>query len=144
MAGCRIGYVCGNRHVIKRLADLKSNLDYGVFAPIQHAATSALLNGDAFQEQNRKLYERRRNVFIDHVRSIGWKVATPPATMFVWAEIPEGFTSASFAKEILEKAEVVVTPGRAFGENGEGYVRIALVQSEDRLKEAALRIGRIL
>lgn len=140
MAGCRIGYMIGNEQIVEALAKLKSNLDYGVFSPIQKAATAALLEGDSFLKENNKLYESRRNVLVDGLRAIGWEVEQPPATMFMWAEIPKGHTAKAFAIELIEKAGVVVTPGNAFGPSGEGYVRIALVQSEETLKEAVQRI----
>lgn len=141
MAGCRIGYMIGNRHVVEVLKKLKSNLDYGVFSPIQKAATVALIDGDDFLKENNKLYESRRDVLVEGFRSIGWDVAKPPATMFMWAEIPKGYASSKqFALDLIEKAGVVVTPGNAFGPTGEGYVRIALVQSEDKLREAVEKI----
>lgn len=140
MAGCRIGYLIGNQEIIKALAKLKSNLDYGVFAPIQNAATVALLEGDCFLKENSKLYEARRDVLVNGLRSIGWEVERPAATMFIWTEIPKGYTSKQFVYELIDKAGVVVTPGNAFGSAGEGYVRIALVQSEEKLKEAVIRI----
>ncbi|WP_102346472.1 LL-diaminopimelate aminotransferase [Bacillus sp. Marseille-P3661] len=141
MAGCRIGYLIGNRQVIRVLAKLKSNLDYGIFAPIQNAAVAALLDGDDFLKENSKLYETRRDVLVDGLQAIGWNIARPSATMFCWAEIPRGYTtSTQFAIDLMDKAGVVVTPGNAFGENGEGYVRMALVQSEETLREAVSRI----
>ncbi|WP_017755353.1 LL-diaminopimelate aminotransferase [Calidifontibacillus oryziterrae] len=140
MAGCRIAYMIGNADIVATLAKLKSNVDYGVFLPIQNAAIVALLEGDSFLQENCKRYEARRDVLVDGLREIGWDVARPPATMFVWAEIPAGYSSKQFAYDLIEKAGVVVTPGSAFGEAGEGFVRIALVQSEDVLKEAVRRI----
>lgn len=140
MAGCRIGYMIGNQEIVGALAKLKSNLDYGVFSPIQKAATVALLEGDSFLRVNNKRYESRRNVLVDGLQAIGWEVERPPGTMFMWAEIPKGYKSKEFAMELIEKAGVVVTPGNAFGPSGEGYVRIALVQSEETLKEAVQRM----
>lgn len=140
MAGCRIGYMIGNQQIVEALAKLKSNLDYGVFSPIQKAATVALLEGDSFLKENNQLYETRRDALVNGLRAIGWEVERPPATMFMWAEIPKGYTSKEFAIELIEKAGVVVTPGNAFGPSGEGYVRIALVQSEETLKEAVQKI----
>ena len=140
MAGCRIGYMIGNQEIVGALAKLKSNLDYGVFSPIQKAATVALLEGDSFLRVNNKRYESRRNVLVDGLQAIGWEVERPPGTMFMWAEIPKGYKSKEFAMELIEKAGVVVTPGNAFGPSGEGYVRIALVQSEETLKEVVQRM----
>ncbi|WLR52970.1 LL-diaminopimelate aminotransferase [Bacillus tianshenii] len=141
MAGCRIGYLVGNEHIISMLGKLKSNLDYGVFAPIQKAATLALKEGAQFLEENRLLYKGRRDVLVDGLHSIGWMVERPNATMFVWAEVPTGYTSKEFAYTLIDKCGVVTTPGNAFGSYGEGFVRIALVQSEERLQEAVERIG---
>lgn len=140
MAGCRIGYMIGNKQIVGALAKLKSNLDYGVFSPIQKAATVALVNGNSFLKENNKRYESRRDALVDGLRAIGWDVERPPATMFMWAEIPKGCTSKEFAIKLIEKAGVVVTPGNAFGPSGEGYVRIALVQAEETLKEAVQKI----
>ena len=144
MAGCRIGYVVGNADVIQALGRLKSNLDYGIFSPIEEAATLALLHGDTFAAENRRLYQSRRDVLIKGLRDAGWDVASPKASMFVWARIPEGWTSKAFAFSLIDKAGVVVTPGNAFGEHGEGYVRIALVQPEEILLEACGRIKKAL
>ncbi|QPA32463.1 LL-diaminopimelate aminotransferase [Thermaerobacillus caldiproteolyticus] len=136
MAGCRIGYVCGNEQVIEVLTHFKSNLDYGVFLPIQKAAVAALTKGASFCEENRRIYQSRRDRFIDGLISMGWHVERPKASMFIWAEIPKGWTSVEFAYALMDRAHVVVTPGQAFGPNGEGFVRIALVQEEERLMQA--------
>lgn len=140
MAGSRVGYVIGNKEFISQFAKLKSNLDYGVFAPIQHAATIALLNGDEFLDQNKKVYEERRNILVSGLNEIGWNVVKPKATMFVWAKIPEGITSTEFVYQLMDHAGVIMTPGVAFGNHGEGYVRIALVQPKERLREVVKRI----
>ncbi|TCP20648.1 aspartate/methionine/tyrosine aminotransferase [Scopulibacillus darangshiensis] len=142
MAGMRIGYMTGNSDVIAALAKLKSNMDYGVFLPIQKAAVKALTDGEAFLQEHARAYERRRDVLVQGLREIGWHVDSPPATMFVWAKIPEGWTSLSFVYELMDKAGVVVTPGNAFGEHGEGYVRIAMVQDEMTLKKSVERIKK--
>jgi LL-diaminopimelate aminotransferase len=144
MAGCRIGYVAGNSEVIQALGRLKSNLDYGIFAPIEHAAILALLHGEAFAEENRRLYQNRRDALINGLREAGWDVNPPKASMFVWARIPEGWTSKTIAFSLIDKAGVVVTPGNAFGAHGEGFVRIALVQPEEVLLEACARIKKAL
>jgi LL-diaminopimelate aminotransferase len=136
MAGCRIGYACGNAQIIEVLAKFKSNLDYGVFLPVQKAAVAALTKGASFCEENRNIYQSRRNLLIDGLASIGWKVESPKASMFVWAEIPSGWTSIEFTYALMDRAHVVVTPGQAFGPNGEGFVRIALVQEEAKLLQA--------
>jgi LL-diaminopimelate aminotransferase len=144
MAGCRIGYVAGNSEVIQALGRLKSNLDYGIFAPIEQAAILALLYGEAFAEENRRLYQNRRDALINGLREAGWDVNPPKASMFVWARIPEGWTSKTIAFSLIDKAGVVVTPGNAFGAHGEGFVRIALVQPEEVLLEACARIKKAL
>jgi LL-diaminopimelate aminotransferase len=144
MAGCRIGYVAGNSEVIQALGRLKSNLDYGIFAPIEQAAILALLHGEAFAEENRRLYQNRRDALINGLREAGWDVNPPKASMFVWARIPEGWTSKTIAFSLIDKAGVVVTPGNAFGAHGEGFVRIALVQPEEVLLEACARIKKAL
>ncbi|ALC89364.1 aminotransferase [Bacillus sp. FJAT-18017] len=144
VAGCRIGYVAGNAQALQILASLKSHMDYGVFLPIQKAATSALTGDHSILDEQVKVYEERRNVLIEGLTKGGWKVDSPAATMFVWARIPEGWTSRQFAFDLIEKAGVAVVPGDAFGKQGEGYVRIALVQPADRLAVAAERIRQFL
>ncbi|WP_410511080.1 aminotransferase class I/II-fold pyridoxal phosphate-dependent enzyme [Paenibacillus sp. BR2-3] len=153
MAGCRIGFMTGNREAIGALRELKSNIDYGVFDPIQEAAIVALeLAMEAGAEQGvAPLYERRRDAFVEALAQEGWMVPVPKATMFIWAPLPEGFSNHSgtgssrdFARDLLLKTGVVVIPGDAFGAQGEGFVRIALVEEEVRLVEAAKRIGRYL
>ncbi|RSL31620.1 LL-diaminopimelate aminotransferase [Salibacterium salarium] len=143
MAGARIGYVVGFPSYLKPLADLKSNIDYGVFHPVQKAASYALTNELAFLEEHRQTYKRRRDTFVEKLRSLDWHVRMPDGGMFVWAKVPAPFTSLSFALEALEFG-VVVTPGNAFGNGGEGYVRIALVQDETTLLEAAERLSRCI
>jgi LL-diaminopimelate aminotransferase len=142
MAGCRIGYLVGNREIIKPLAIVKSNIDYGVFLAVQEAAVAAMEHDIAHpgQNGNAALYKERRDVLLDGLKEIGWDIPKPKATMFVWARVPEGWTSESFAFTLLEKAGVVVIPGNAFGAQGEGYVRIALVKPVDVLKDVILRI----
>ncbi|MFC7392822.1 LL-diaminopimelate aminotransferase [Scopulibacillus cellulosilyticus] len=140
MAGCRIGYVAGHPKIINDFASFKSNLDYGVFSPIQKAAVAALKDDSDFLSEQALIYERRRNILVNGLNEIGWHVDTPPATMFIWAKIPEGWSSKQFAYELIDRAGVVVTPGIAFGKNGEGYVRIAMVQSEEKLRLAIERI----
>lgn len=142
MAGCRIAYVVGNREIIKPLAAVKSNIDYGVFNPVQEMAIKALEVDMAGTHPNHisAVYQERRDVLLTSLAEIGWTIEPPKATMFVWAPIPHGWTSREFAFELLEKSGVVVIPGNAFGEQGEGYVRIALVQEPDVLREVAKRI----
>ncbi len=144
MAGCRIGYVVGNTDVITILASLKSHIDYGVFYPIQKAATMALISDYSVLGEQVKDYEKRRDILISGLEKAGWKVAKSPATMFIWAKIPSGWTSRKFAFKLIEQAGVAVVPGDAFGQQGEGYVRMALVQSPEKLAEAAERIQQFL
>lgn len=140
LAGCRIGYLVGNPGIIQSLQVLKSNLDYGVFLPIQKAAIAALTNSSGFSDELRNTYKNRRDTLVNGLNELGWNVEAPKASMFVWAEIPKGYTSTSFTYELLDKAGVVVTPGSAFGETGEGYVRIALVQDEEILLKVVTKI----
>lgn len=142
MAGCRIGYATGNEKIIAALGQLKSNLDYGVFYPIQQAAAKALREGAQFCEESRRMYERRRDILIDGLEALGWKVDKPAGSMFIWAEIPKGWSSLEFVYALMDRANVVVTPGHAFGSSGEGFVRIALVQTEDKLRLALQNIQK--
>lgn len=144
MAGCRIGYAVGNKEALKILASFKSNIDYGVFYPIQMAAVAALTSDYHVLQEQVIEYEKRRDILISGLEKGGWNVAKSPATMFVWAKIPSGWTSRQFAFELIEKAGVAVVPGDAFGEQGEGYVRMAIVQSPEKLAKAAERIQNFL
>jgi len=144
MAGCRIAFMVGRQDVVRALRVLKSNIDYGVFLAVQEAGIAALKEDMENGETVAGLYERRRDIVIDGLAAAGWSIPRPKATMFIWARIPEGWTARQISREILYKAGVVVIPGDAFGKEGEGYVRIALVQEEERLREAVIRIGRFL
>ena len=137
LAGARIGFCLGNEQVVSKLKLLKSNMDYGMFLPLQKAAIAAITGDQSCVESTRKAYEDRRNAMCDGFTSIGWKMERPQATMFVWAPIPEGYVnSEEFAMEMVEKAGVMVTPGSAFGPSGEGFVRLALVQDREVLDRA--------
>ncbi|MCZ8516397.1 aminotransferase class I/II-fold pyridoxal phosphate-dependent enzyme [Paenibacillus filicis] len=145
MAGCRIAFMAGEQHAVEALRLLKSNIDYGVFQAVQLAGIAALeedLSPGSVPVSG--LYERRRDVVVEGLRQAGWDIPAPKATMFIWAPIPAGWTSRQISREILYNAGVVVIPGDAFGREGEGYVRIALVQEEDRLREAVERIADFL
>lgn len=142
MAGCRIAYVVGNEQIVQALGKLKSNLDFGVFLPIQRAAVKALNEGDAFLEEMASLYKNRRDVLVDGLNRIGWKLDKPLATMFIWAPVPNERSSFQFALELMDKAGVVVTPGSAFGAYGEGYVRIGLVESASKLEKVVEKIAK--
>lgn len=141
LAGARIGFCIGNAQVVKNLALLKSNMDYGMFIPIQKAAIAAITGDQSCVSATREAYRRRRDALCEGLTAIGWKVEKSPATMFVWAEIPDNYQSSEeFVKELLEKAGVIVTPGSAFGPSGEGYVRLALVQDEENMIRAVEQI----
>jgi len=136
MAGARFGFIVGNKSVIKNLYILKSNIDYGVFNVVQAGALQAFKEGQDFCIEIAEIYKKRRNLLVDGFYSLGWKLNTPKATMFVWAKIPQGYTSREFAFTLLEKAGIVVIPGDAFGIMGEGYIRIGLVQDEQQIELA--------
>ncbi|TFH59189.1 LL-diaminopimelate aminotransferase [Peribacillus frigoritolerans] len=144
MAGCRIGYAVGNREALNILGTLKSHIDYGVFYPIQKAAEMALTSNLSLLSEQVREYQSRRDALISGLAEGGWHVPKTSATMFIWAQIPAGWKSRDFAYALIEKAGVTVVPGDAFGKQGEGYVRMALVQPADRLTVAAERIGMFL
>lgn len=136
LAGARIGFCVGNKEVVGMLKTLKSNMDYGMFLPIQAAAVEALTGNQAVVAETRAAYEHRRDVLCDGLIKAGWHMEKPVGTMFVWAPIPDSYQdSESFVADLLNKTGVLVTPGSAFGPSGEGYVRMALVQSEDTMKK---------
>jgi LL-diaminopimelate aminotransferase len=142
MAGCRIGFAVGHPGVISALGTLKANIDYGVFRAVQRAGIAALREDMKNAQSVARIYEKRRDLFMEELQRAGWDVPKPKATMFVWAEIPPGWSARQFSREMLLQTGVAVVPGDAFGREGEGFVRIALVQPEDKLREAASRIGQ--
>jgi len=147
MPGWRIGFAVGNERIIAALARVKSYLDYGAFTPIQVAATAALNGPDDCIRDMREIYKRRRDVLVESFTRAGWTIPLPRASMFAWAPIPEPFHtlgSVEFSTLLVEKAEVAMSPGIGFGEHGEGYVRIALVENEQRIRQAARNIRRFL
>jgi len=147
MAGWRMGFAVGNERIIAALARVKSYLDYGAFTPVQVAAAAALNGPEDCVKEMRETYTRRRDVLIDSFSRAGWDVPPPRASMFAWSPIPEPFRdmgSVEFSKLLVEKAEVAVSPGTGFGERGEGFVRIALVENEQRIRQAARNIRRFL
>ncbi|HEY4408022.1 MAG TPA: LL-diaminopimelate aminotransferase [Xanthobacteraceae bacterium] len=147
MPGWRIGFAVGNERIIGALARVKSYLDYGAFTPIQVAATAAINGPDDCIHEMRAIYKRRRDVLVDSFGRAGWPVPAPSASMFAWAPLPEPFRSIGsieFSTLLVEKAAVAVSPGIGFGEYGEGYVRIALVENEQRIRQAARNIRRFL
>ncbi len=142
MAGCRLGFVVGCSEAIEALMRIKSNIDYGVFLPVQKAGIAALRGPQDIVNKNVESYKVRCNILLDGLSKIGWHVDRPKGTMFVWAKLPKGYhSSETFAEDILRKTGVVVVPGTAFGRQGEGYVRIALVQDEQTIAEAVRRIS---
>ncbi len=148
MAGWRVGYCSGNAEMIRALATIKSYYDYGMFEPVQIAAIMALRHTDAAVEEQARTYQRRRDVLCNGLKRLGWPIKPPRATMFVWAKIPEPWASRmdsfDFAMKLLKEGDVVVSPGAGFGPAGEGYVRMALVENEKRLRQAVRQIGRCL
>lgn len=146
MAGWRVGFAVGNRDVIKALAKLKSYYDYGIFTPIQVAAITALRLEKKYIDEVVETYRKRRDALIEGLERIGWNVEKPKATMYVWAEIPEKFKnmgSMKFSMFLLEKANVAVSPGVGFGKYGEGYIRMALVENEQRIKQSIRSLRKI-
>ncbi|MCE5302281.1 MAG: aminotransferase class I/II-fold pyridoxal phosphate-dependent enzyme [Planctomycetaceae bacterium] len=148
MAGWRIGFAAGNAEMLRALSTIKGYYDYGMFRPIQIAAIMALRHTDAAVEAQAAIYQRRRDVLCDGLERIGWPVDRPKASMFVWAKIPEPWasrmTSFEFGMKLLREGDVVVSPGAGFGQAGEGYLRLALVENENRLRQAVRQIGRCL
>jgi alanine-synthesizing transaminase len=147
MAGWRMGFAVGNARLISALTRVKSYLDYGAFTPIQAAATAALNGPQNIIAENRALYKNRRDVLVQSFGNAGWDIPVPQASMFAWAPIPEQFRelgSMEFSKRLLTEAHVAVAPGVGFGEEGEGFVRIALVENEQRLRQAARGVKKLL
>ena len=147
MAGWRVGFCAGSPEIVRALGTIKTYYDYGMFRPIQIAAIMALRHGEADVEVQAKIYQQRRDVLCEGLARIGWPVDVPKASMFVWAKIPEPFasrmTSMDFATQLLEQADVAVSPGAGFGVAGEGYVRLAMVENENRLRQAVRQIQRV-
>src|SRR3990167_259737 len=147
MAGWRMGFAVGNRELIAAMTRVKSYLDYGAFTPIQAAACAALNGPQDIVEENRMLYHKRRDVMVEAFGRAGWEIPPPPASMFAWAPLPPALAamgSLEFSKQLLTHAQVAVAPGVGYGEEGEGFVRIAMVENEQRLRQAARNIRRYL
>ena len=147
MAGWRMGFAVGNERIIAALARVKSYLDYGAFTPVQVAATAALNGPEDCIREVRETYKKRRDVLVESFARAGWDIPPPAASMFAWAPMPEAFRgmgSMQFATLMVEKSGVVVSPGVAFGEHGEGFVRIAMVENEQRIRQAARNMRRFL
>ncbi|MFN0118347.1 MAG: LL-diaminopimelate aminotransferase [Elusimicrobiota bacterium] len=143
MTGWRIGWVCGNKDVVKQLGTVKDNYDSGAFEVVQAAGIAALTGPQTCVEEMRQMYKGRRDVFVPALKKIGWDLNTPEATFYVWAKNPKGYSSMQVVTKILEEAHVMCTPGNGFGPSGEGYVRFALTVEESRLAEAIQRISKL-
>jgi LL-diaminopimelate aminotransferase len=140
MTGWRVGFAVGNAHLVGALGKVKTNVDSGVFQAVQEAAISGLTGEDDYLQQYCTIYQQRRDLMVEALRAIGLVCDLPRATFYVWARVPRGYTSASFAERVLETAVVVITPGYGFGKSGEGYVRFSLTVPSERLREAVERI----
>jgi alanine-synthesizing transaminase len=147
MAGWRIGFCCGNREMVRALATIKGYYDYGIFAPIQIAAIVAMRHCDSAIDTMAAEYQTRRDALCDGLRRIGWNPIVPKAGMFVWSEIPEPWKkmgSIEFAMKLLNEGGVAVSPGRGFGSEGEGFLRLAIVENSQRLRQAVRQIDKCL
>ncbi|MEZ5955012.1 MAG: aminotransferase class I/II-fold pyridoxal phosphate-dependent enzyme [Hyphomonas sp.] len=147
MAGWRMGFVAGNEKLIAALARVKSYLDYGAYTPIQVAAVAALDGPQDCVDETRAIYKSRRDVLVESFTRAGWPIPSPKASMFAWAPIPEQLRhlgSLEFSLQLINEAHVAVAPGAGFGEHGDGHVRIALVENEQRIRQAARNIRKFL
>ena len=139
MPGWRVGFAVGNKNLIQALTKIKSYLDYGAFSPVQVASIAALNGSQDCVKDIRSIYMKRRDILVEGFRRVGWEMDSPKATMFVWAKLPDRFLkigSLEFSKRLLKYGKVAVAPGIGFGENGEGFVRIGLVENEYRIRQA--------
>jgi len=146
MPGWRMGFAVGNERLIGALARVKSYLDYGAFTPIQVAAAAALNGPQDCVDEIRAMYKARRDALVESFGRAGFPIPAPPATMFAWAPVPDRYKhlgSVEFAKLLIEKADVAVSPGIGFGEHGEGFIRVALVENEQRIRQAARSIKKL-
>ncbi|MBL0686318.1 MAG: LL-diaminopimelate aminotransferase [Sulfurospirillum sp.] len=147
MAGWRVGFIVGNKKLINALQKIKSWFDYGIFTPIQVASIAALDGPQECVDEIRDTYKKRRDTLLECFENAGWKIDKPNASMFIWAKIPDvaiHLGSINFAKELLIKAKIAISPGMGFGEAGEGYVRIALIENENRIRQAAKNLKKYL
>ncbi len=143
MTGWRVAFAVGNSKLIAGLAKVKSNIDSGIFQAVQAAGIMALEGPQDYVLEMKQMYQERRDVLVDGLNDLGWKVAKPKATFYVWIPVPPGYTSAELVKLLLEKTNIITTPGIGFGPNGEGYIRMTLTVSKERLEEAVQRIKNL-
>jgi len=142
MAGWRLGFAVGNKQLVNSLKSIKTNLDYGPFGATVKAGTAALKVKDDYLKKMREGYKRKRDIMVDGLNSLGWDLKKPEATFYLWLPVPSGFNAMSFVEHLMQKAGVAVSPGIGFGDMGEGYVRFALVESEDKIKQAVERLKK--
>ncbi|MDD3386798.1 MAG: LL-diaminopimelate aminotransferase [Candidatus Pacebacteria bacterium] len=142
MTGWRIGYAAGRKDVIEALTTIKSNIDSGVFQAVQEAAITGLENAESLIRENQIVYKERRDEAIASLKELGWEIEAPRGSFYIWAKVPKGYDSSTFAEEILEKTGVIITPGLGYGQAGEGYFRISLTVDQKRMKEAFERIKK--
>jgi LL-diaminopimelate aminotransferase len=143
MTGWRIGWVAGNKDIVKGISMVKDNYDSGVFGAVQEAAALALTSSQECVAKQRAVYKERRDVLVEGLKKLGWQVEMPKATFYVWAKTPDGYSSAQTVSKLLDEAAVVSTPGNGLGASGEGYIRLALTADVSRIKEALERISKI-
>ncbi|MBW1829818.1 MAG: aminotransferase class I/II-fold pyridoxal phosphate-dependent enzyme, partial [Deltaproteobacteria bacterium] len=143
MTGWRIGFAVGNRKAIEGLGAIKSNIDSGAFEAVQKAGIEAIRGDQSCVKEMNQVYTERRDLMVDALNNAGFEVESPKATFYLWIRVPQGYTSAQMASRLLEEAGLVVTPGNGFGDPGEGYFRIALTQTKERLAEAMDRLKKI-
>lgn len=144
MSGWRIGWACGNKVLISALAKVKSNIDSGIFSAIQLAGVAALKKTEEYSRSICQIYQQRRDILVEGLRSLGWQVKKPQATFYLWVRIPDGKKSISFSQRLLERANIVLTPGIGFGRYGAGYIRIALTVPKERIEEAIQRLKTVI
>jgi LL-diaminopimelate aminotransferase len=143
MTGWRVGWVCGNKEVVAGILKVKDNYDSGIFQAVQEAAITALSSSQDCVKNVRQIYKERRDILVEGLKKLGWKVNLPKASFYVWAKVPKGYTSSHVVSKLLDEAAIVCTPGNGMGPSGEGYVRFALTVSASRIKEALGRISKI-
>ncbi len=143
MTGWRIGFAVGNQEAIRLLGKVKANIDSGIFQAIQYAGIKALKEGESEVLKNHKVYQERRDIFIDGLRKLGWEITSPRATFYIWIPVPPGYTSQEIALAFLKEADLIVTPGNGFGPNGEGYFRVAITVPKEKIREALDRIKKM-